>query len=229
LTVIPVLQADAFRDFSFLETLEMKNFLKSGLLVAVAVMSLASSSNAGVLGFSGTTGTHTTPAFSNVAWTMALTYTANAGGPVAAITAGSLTIGGEIFALDLTPLAPNTLTVASVTGLKNDTLAINAYFEASTPGGFGTAVALLSPFTVTGTDIVGAAVATDTNIQNLGATIGNTFTGQFLAVLPGVPVTLNGSVPAPEPGSIAVLCGLGLIVGRRVLKSRSSKKQEVAA
>ena len=208
----------------------MKNFLKSGLLVAVAVMSLAGSSQAGVLTFGGTTGTNATTAFSNVAWTMALTYTANAGGPVAALTAGSLKIGGETFAL-LTagPPAPNTLTVAVVAGTNNDTLAVNAYFQASTPGGFGGIVALLTPFTVTGTDIVGSALATEANIQNLGATVGNTFTGSFLPVLPSVPVILSGTVPAPEPGSIAVLCGLGLIVGRRVLKSRSSKKQEVAA
>jgi hypothetical protein len=161
---------------------------------------------------------------------MALTYTANAGGPVAALTAGSLKIGGETFAL-LTagPPVPNTLTVAVVAGTNNDTLAVNAYFQASTPGGFGSIVAVLAPFTVTGSDIVGSALATEVNIQNLGTTVDNTFTGSFLPVLPSVPVALNGTVPAPEPGSVAVLCGLGLIVGRRVLKSRSSKKQEVAA
>ena len=40
-------------------------------------------------------------------------------------------------------------------------------------------------------------------------------------------VDLTGFVAVPEPGSIALLSGLGLVVGRRLLKRRA-KKQEAA-
>ncbi len=201
----------------------MKNMFKAGLMVALTVISTAASSQAGVLNFGGTTlGTAPAP-FTSQAWSLVLTYTANNGGPTAAITAATLTIGAETFLLK-TVGASNApvLTVNALAG--NDSFGIVAEFQGSTPGGYGSTFSLLSPFTVYGTDDIGAAIASDANVQTLGAKIGNTFAGQFLAVPTGQPIQLSGIVPAPEPGSIALLSGLGLIVGRRMLKRRAAKQ-----
>jgi len=201
----------------------MKNLFKAGLMVALAVISTAASSQAGILKFGGTTQSSAPTPFNSKGWSLALTYTANNGGPTAAITAATLTIGAETFLLKTSGAAnAPVLTVNAVAG--NDNLSIVAEFQASTPGGYGSTFSLLSPFTVNGTDDIGAAIASDVNVQTLGAKIGNTFTGQFLPVLPGQPIALSGSVPAPEPGSIALLSGLGLIVGRRMLKRRAAKQ-----
>lgn len=207
----------------------MKNLFKAGLMVALTVISTAASSQAGVLNFSGTApGTAPAP-FTSQPWALALTYTANNGGPVATITAATLTIGAETFLLKTVGAAnAPAITVTSVAGANNDQLGIVAEFEASTPGNFGQTFTLLSPFTVFGTDDVGAAIASDANIQTLGAKIGNTFMGQFMPFPPGQAFFLSGSVPAPEPGSIALLSGLGLIVGRRMLKRRAAKQDVVA-
>ncbi|MFN9079277.1 MAG: PEP-CTERM sorting domain-containing protein, partial [Planctomyces sp.] len=53
--------------------------------------------------------------------------------------------------------------------------------------------------------------------------LGNTVSGPssvtlFDLGLGTVSITLNGSVPVPEPSSIGILAGLGLVVGRRVYK-----------
>jgi len=203
----------------------MKNLFKAGLMVALAVISTAASSQAGILKFGGTTQSSAPTPFNSKSWALALTYTANNGGAVATVTAASLTIGAETFLLKTSGAAnAPTITVNSVTGANNDTLGIVLEFQGSTPGGYGSIISLLSPFTVNGTDDVASAIASDVNIQTLGAKIGNTFAGQFLPVLPGQPIALSGSVPAPEPGSIALLSGLGLIVGRRMLKRRSAKQ-----
>ncbi|MEI7700462.1 MAG: hypothetical protein WCK86_11745 [Planctomycetia bacterium] len=205
----------------------MKNFLKSGLLVAVAVMSLASSSQAGVLGFSGTTTAGSSSPFASKAWSLALTYTANNSGPTAVVTAATLVIGSETFGLN-TGFGSPQLALTPVAGTNNDTMSIQGFFNNSVPGAVGNGGFSFLNLTLTGTNDITGLAASDANVQLLGATIGNTVTGNF-AFGTGLTAVLNGSVPAPEPGSIAVLCGLGLIVGRRVLKSRSSKKQEVAA
>lgn len=205
----------------------MKNMFKAGLMVALAIISTAASSQAGILKFSGTTLSTAPTPFNSKGWALALTYTANNGGPTAAITAATLTIGAETFVLKTVGAAnAPVVTVNSVVGVDN--LSIVAEFQASTPGGYGATFSLLSPFTVNGTDDVGAAIASDVNVQTLGAKIGNGFSGQFLPVLPGQPVLFSGTVPAPEPGSIALLSGLGLIVGRRMLKRRAAKQNVIA-
>jgi len=206
----------------------MKNFLKSGLLVAVAVMSLASSSQAGIMTFSGKTSNASTgyAAYNNIGWTVAFTYTASPT-PAAAVIAGTT--------LTFAKSTPETFTLSPL--LSSGTLTVDSVADTITTGGsllFNPAFGRLSSFVVTSAYNAPAAVADDATLQALGTTMNTTFTGTFQffdntgSTLLGS-VDLNGSVPAPEPGSIAVLCGLGLIVGRRVLKSRSSKKQEVAA
>ena len=220
----------------------MKNFLKSGLLVAVAVMSLAGSSNAAVLSLGGLA-TSSVSSFNNVAWTLAVTYTPAVSGPVASITAATLTIGAQSFSLRTTGTNVDEIFVKAVAGANNDTMFIRSDFTvpAGAYTGFAGGIAGFATFgaptqtetglTVTGSELT-SAIATEANISGLGSTVGNTISGtvQFIDTnFSSSTVTLNGTVPAPEPGSVAVLCGLGLIVGRRVLKSRSSKKQEVAA
>ena len=204
----------------------MKNFLKSGLLVAVAVMSLAGSSNAGILNFGGTTSALSKPGFDNIAWTLSVTFTGAVTPAVnATITAATLVLSTPTPVTYAHTGTPGTLTVnggtdkIDIAGL----ILVNGSFA-----DFGTLT-----FSVYSTfNAPPAAIADEATVIALGTAIGSTYTGTFAflngANVPGS-VFLNGSVAAPEPGSIAVLCGLGLIVGRRVLKSRSSKKQEVAA
>jgi len=207
----------------------MKNFLKSGLLVAVAVMSLAGTSNAGILNFGGTTGTildGSKAGFDNIAWTLSVTFT----GAVTPLTNASITAATLVLSA-ATPVTyaftgtPGTLTVNGGTD-KIDIAGINLV-----NGGYGDFGTLTFSLSSTFNAPPGA-IADEATVMALGTAIGSTYTGTFAFQNgPNSPgsVFLNGSVAAPEPGSIAVLCGLGLIVGRRVLKSRSSKKQEVAA
>jgi hypothetical protein len=209
----------------------MKNFLKSGLLVAVAVMSLAGSSQAGVLKYSGTTSGATAgySAYNNIGWSLVMNYAPSVT-PIANITS--------------TVLAKTTLTFATATPqvytfstvLSSGTIVVDSSADTLTASGmlFTPAFGKLNSFVVTSEFDASASVADDVTLQALGGAIGSTFTGTFEFLDAGASsvlgsVVLSGTVPAPEPGSIAVLCGLGLIVGRRVLKSRSSKKQEVAA
>jgi hypothetical protein len=200
----------------------MKNLFKAGLMVALAVISTATSSQAGVLGFTGTTTSGSSAPLNSKAWSLALTYTENLSGSAAAITAATLTIGTETFLLN-TGFGTPQIVVTPVTGANNDQLGITAFFSNSTPGGVGNGGFSFLNLIVNGTaDITGLA-ASDANIQALGAKIATPVTGGF-AFGTGLNATLNGSVPAPEPGSIALLSGLGLIVGRRMLKRRAAKQ-----
>jgi len=200
----------------------MKNMFKAGLMVALTVISTAASSQAGVLGFTGTTTSGSSTPFASQAWALAVTYTQNLSGATAAITAATLTIGTETFTLN-TGFGTPQIAVTPVTGVNNDQMTLQGFFNNSTPGGVGNGGFSFLNLTLAGTaDIVGTA-ASDTNIQALGAKIGTPISGTF-AFGTGLSATLNGSVPAPEPGSIALLSGLGLIVGRRMLKRRAAKQ-----
>ncbi|MFN5199111.1 MAG: hypothetical protein ACK5MS_17655, partial [Planctomyces sp.] len=80
----------------------------------------------------------------------------------------------------------------------------------------------VSGLTVQGKADVASAIASDANISLLAA-LGNSVSGPssvtlFDTVLGVVTVTLNGSVPVPEPSSLGILACLGLVVGRRVYK-----------
>lgn len=183
----------------------------------MAFLGTISQSQAGVLGFGGVTSSGD-PAYNNLEWSLLLTYTANNGGPTASITAATLSIGTSSYALNTAGTA-DSLTVNSVAGANNDTISFGMDFLGS--GGVGTAAFILSGLTLNGkTDV--SAIASDANILALAAPP-NTLTGGLLVLVPGPStgvISLSGSIPVPEPGSIAILSGLAIVVGRRYLKRR---------
>ena len=206
----------------------MKNLFKAGLMVALAVISTATSSQAAVLNslrFEGTTTAASSAPLASMAWSLFLTYVPNPTGAVAGISAATLKIGTETFVMN-TFSGPKII-VTPVAGSNNDKLDIQAFFNNSVPGTVGNGGFAYLNLTVSGTsDIVGSA-ASDANIQALGGTIRTPVSGTFdfgPSSPPYLVAYLNGSVPAPEPGSIALLSGLGLIVGRRMLKRRGAKQ-----
>lgn len=183
----------------------------------MACLGMVSQSQAGVLGFGGTTSSGD-PAYNNLGWSLLLTYTANNAGPTANITAATLTLGANNYSLNTAGNA-DSLTVNSVAGANNDTISFGMDFLGS--GGVGTNAFILSGLTLNGkTDV--PAIASDANILALAA-MTNTLTGGGLVLVPGPStglIALSGSVPVPEPGSIAILSGLAIVVGRRYLKRR---------
>ncbi|MCE2794320.1 MAG: hypothetical protein ACK5A1_09890 [Planctomyces sp.] len=157
-----------------------------------------------------------------------MTYTPGAGA-TATITAATLLIGTESFSLNTSGPGdgPDTITVAQIAGLDNDEMTLVADFTPSIPGAYGSVIAELTGFKVQGKADISSNVASDPNLQLLGS-IGNLVTAGSFRVFPhggasGVAeiVTLTGAVPAPEPGSFALLAGLGLVAGRRFLKRRT--------
>ncbi|MFM7867028.1 MAG: hypothetical protein ACKPHU_22680, partial [Planctomycetaceae bacterium] len=83
-----------------------------------------------------------------------------------------------------------------------------------------------SGLTVQGKADVVSAIASDANIALLAA-VGNTVTGPnsltlFDTGLGVVQVTLNGSVPVPEPASVGLLACLGLVAARRAMKRKAA-------
>jgi len=180
----------------------------------------AQQAQAGVLRFGGTTSSGDA-AYNGLGWVLSLTYTANNAGPSANITAAVLTIGNSNYLLNTGGTFSDTLTVTQVSGANNDTIVFAMDFV-GTPS-FGSAAFILSALTLNGkTDV--SAIASDANIAALAA-INNTLTGGSLVVVPGpntALITLNGAIPAPEPGSVALLSGLAIVVGRRLLKRRAT-------
>jgi len=194
---------------------------KSVCFALMACLGLFSQqAQAGVLRFGGTTSSGDA-AYNGLGWVLSLTYTANNAGPSANITAAVLTIGNSNYLLNTGGTFSDTLTVTQVSGANNDTIVFAMDFV-GTPS-FGSAAFILSALTLNGkTDV--SAIASDANIAALAA-INNTLTGGSLVVVPGpntALITLNGAIPAPEPGSVALLSGLAIVVGRRLLKRRAT-------
>lgn len=201
-------------------------------LMAIMAVAVCQSANAGTLRFSGTTSIASGgPAlFGGKDWSLNLTYTPGAGA-VATVTAATLLIDVYTFSLKTSGSgdAADTITVAQISGSNNDEMTIVADFQASVPGSYGSVIADLTGFKVQGTADISGTVASDPNLQLLGS-IGNLVTAGAFRIYPhggasGVAetVTLTGSVPAPEPGSFALLAGLGVVVARRFMKARKSK------
>lgn len=214
--------------------------MKRMLLVLAVVMGMTASVSAEQIYFRGTASASGTGSqfYNGRAWTMLVTYTPAASGP-AAVTAATLFFysndatdhKNESFNL-ISPanVAANEIAVNQNVGANNDSLIIQTEFGPSELGR-GTTKAFMDNLVVTGQTDVGNTNGTVANITALGA-IGNSVAGTFrVAPRPGgtgsLQVNLTGFSAVPEPGSIALLSGLGLVVGRRLLKRRA-KKQEAA-
>lgn len=182
----------------------------------MACLGMVSQSQAGVLKLAGTTSS-ATGAFNNLNWTFDAVFTQNLAGAAAAITSGVLKLGTT--SLNVNPVTVgDAITVTIDPGVNDDRLVI-----AFDVNGTGTVLGgAVSGLTVQGKADVASAIASDANISLLAA-LGNTVSGPssvtlFDSGLGVVSITLNGSVPVPEPSSIGILACLGLVVGRRVYK-----------
>jgi len=198
----------------------MKRLWVLGLLVCFSLVPVA---EGGVLNFAGTT-TSGTSAANSLAWTLSVVFTP-ASGAVANISSATLVVGNQTFLRNSAGNA-DTITVNSVAGVNNDTATLAIDFLQSTPGSLGSAVAILTNLTLNGKVDV-PTVANDANIALL-AQQNNTVTNGSFILFPGFAggvdtITLNGSVPAPEPSSVLLLTGLGLVVGRRYLRKMLKK------
>jgi hypothetical protein len=222
--------------FNFLEV-----SMKRMLLVLAVVMGMTASVSAEQIYFRGTAAATGIGSefYNGRAWTMLVTYTPAVFGP-AAVTAATLffysndATDHKNESFNLIPaganVAANEIGVTQNAGANNDSLTIQMEFGPSELGR-GTASAFMDNLVVTGQTDVGNTNGTVANITALGA-IGNSVAGTFrVSPRPGGPgslqVNLTGFSAVPEPGSIALLSGLGLVVGRRLLKRRA-KKQEAA-
>lgn len=195
-------------------------------LAVVGCLLATHAANAGTIWFAGTV---TGGAGGN--WFMKVQYTPNGSGSAATALSGTLELSGNTLNFDTVAVGvgPATSPVLTIEeGSPSDRVSILAGLT-GTGGKSGILSSFYSP--ATGIDIGVNPNATDANIAaltNLGTTVSGTVLnisglgGGFLSN-----ITLNGSVVAPEPGSIALLSGLGLVVGRRLLKRRA-KKQEAA-
>jgi len=211
--------------------------MKRMLLILAVVMGLTASVSAEQIYFRGTAAS-ANALFSGRLWTMLLTYTPNASGPATFAAAtlffysnNATNYRNESFNLiaATTEGLTNTITVVQNAGVNNDSLSISSELGPSDLGR-GSTAAFINGFTVTGTTDVGNTNGTAANMKALGE-IGNSVAGTLtlLPRLSGVSsvIIFTGLVAVPKPGSIALLSGLGLVVGRRLLKRRA-KKQETA-
>jgi len=197
----------------------MKRFVFVAILAILG--SFTPESHGGVLTLAGTTSSPT-GVFNALPWSLNIVYNANNVGAAAGIASGLFKIGTTSLVVN-TATAGDTATVSIDSGVNDDRLVIA--FDFSSSGTiFGGAV---SGLTVEGKADVSSAIASDANIQLLAA-MGNTVTGPnsvtlFDSGLGVVTITLNGSVPVPEPSSVGLVACLGLVVARRIVKRRSSK------
>jgi len=159
-------------------------------------------------------------------WEMRLNYgnpPVNPPGTYQVLQSATLYYGGSVLSMNIT----NTATPATANSRINvlDGSPNPALDRLRIFGGFltGEAVDLF----VQGDVNISPLTATDANIAALSK-LGNAVSGNFTD-LSANSITFTGSVIAPEPGSVAILTGLGLVVGRRIWKRRSAKKQNVVA
>ncbi len=218
--------------------------MKRVIFSVLAVLGLAASVSAEQVYFRGTATTTAAqdPAglFNNRLWTLLLTYTPNSSGP-ATLTAASLFFysnnatdhKNEAFSLIAASNVSqgNVIEVQQNSGSNNDGLKIGTEFGPSELGR-GANSAYYDNLVITGTSDVSNTNGTVANIQQLAA-LGNSVSGTFrLDPRPSgsgtLQVNLTGFVAVPEPSTVALLSGVGLVIGRRVWKRRSAKKQNVA-
>lgn len=218
--------------------------MKRVIFSVLAVLGLAASVSAEQVYFRGTATTFAAqdPAglFNNRLWTLLLTYTPNNSGP-ATVTAASLFFysndatdhKNEAFSLIAASNVAqgNVIEVQQNAGSNNDGLKIGTEFGPSELGR-GAISAYYDNLVITGGSDVSNTNGTVANIQQLAA-IGNSVSGTFrLSPRPSgtssLQVNLTGFAAVPEPSTVALLSGVGLVIGRRVWKRRSAKKQNVA-
>ena len=203
----------------------MVSYLKAAVLACAVAIAASGSANAAQLML---TGKVIGPA-SDIGKTFSLiaNYTPSATS-AAVINNATLVVGAQTWNSLLGGSSP-AITIASA----KNAFTIAGQFGGSNPDDVGNTFTSLS-LTVTGTP-VSLAQATEANINSIFASrttaLGTlTIIGNVTGNFGGNSITLEGNLPSavPEPGSLLVLGGLGLFVGRRMMVRRQNKAASVA-
>jgi hypothetical protein len=205
--------------------------MKSVVVFAAVAFALAVAPKAGEAGILNFTGQFITGSASPflVGGDLSLSSTfdekpGDTNGPVdAGGTAGAASSSGPLSYL----LDNGTLTFGK--SGSNDTLRFRGTYVATTSGQPALAVidllfsrASTSPSTLT---------LTDTNVATMlqaGTTYSGTFRRSSNTIDDLGTGVLGGTIPVPEPGSIGLLAGLGMVCGRRIWRRRQQKKAAAA-
>jgi len=203
----------------------MVSYLKAAVLACAVAIAASGSANAAQLLLTG----KVIGPVSDIGKTFSLTanYTPSTSS-AAVINSATLVVGAETWTALLGGSSP-AITIASA----KNAFTIAGQFGGSNPGDVGNIFTSMS-LTVTG-PTVALAQATQANIQTIFASrtsaLGTlTIVGNVAGNFGGNSVALEGNLPSavPEPGSLLVLGGLGLFVGRRMMVRRQNKAASVA-
>ena len=197
----------------------MKSLIAS--LALVSCLLAAEVASAGVIWFAGN---YTGGGGGN--WLMKVNYTPNNSGATASALTGTLELSsGTVDFTSITVFGTTTTPLLSIEegGPLDRVSIVSGLSDGGSKAGL---LNFYSPFT--GIDIGLNPNATDSNIAaltKLGVAVSGSVTN--LSGFGGN-LVLSGSVVAPEPGTFALLGGLGLVVGRRIWKRRSARTQNAA-
>ena len=214
----------------------MSQIMKAALVVCLAT-GFAAQANAGYVGFRGTVDAGGAPLAPPAPVILDLSFTPGAGA-VALITSARLTIGGETWDTLVGVPTDHTLTIIDNGPGVSEDLAVTIGFGPSVPSGFGGVVA---SFTATIDNISGpqqlevqdldSIVASEANIHALArnqTTGGGTTSGQLVQFGGGPSPIVFSGVAVPEPGSVALLSGLGLVMAGGIWRRRRKSAQKAA-
>ena len=203
----------------------MRSFARLAL-AAFAVAIAATTSQAAVLNFSGLmNGAVQSPFLANGTFNLSVTYdnTTSTNGNATASTFSAQRAGGGTLDYTMLALAPVSLTFGKDGA--NDTLTIAGSYGVVTSGqpAFG-------QLTVTFQRAEQTSGTLALNSTNIATMLSNptVYEGRFSQtnnlVTPIATAEFFGTIPVPEPGSIGLLAGLGLVCGRRVWRRRQQKQ-----
>ncbi len=191
-------------------------------VAGVAVALSATAAQAATLNFTGdTTGANQLPFLANGTFSLSATYVEAVNATSTALSAPTTfsiqADGGGT--LDYV-LASGGGTLSFGTDNGNNTMQVIANVRTADFSSFG----LLD---LTFTRAPGSLLSSFVTSANVATMLSNptTYQGTFVLQTVGEPTAfLSGTIPVPEPGSISLLAGLGLVCGRRVWRRRQQKQ-----
>jgi hypothetical protein len=207
----------------------MRSLLAMAAFGAIVVMS-ATTSQAAVLNFTGKmiNGTDSPPFLANGNFNLSATYnestTEHAGNATASTVSFQANGGGN---LDYSKPGARTVSLTFDKDGTNDTLKVFGNYR---PVGGGELAEIDLTFTRSNTTTT-RLFLNATNVATMLSAF-TTYTGNFRQFDSNDNVVatavLGGTIPVPEPGSIGLLAGLGMVCGRRIWRRRQQKKAEAA-